>query len=349
MEYVRLSEIDLKSKLNDRIFASFLALNVEVKPQKGNKRYLMFNMVDKDVVLEAKIFDVTDDAIDKVISGRTYFGAVDIKPWEKAPGGISGVVYNMDYCDISPEYFADWADNLEESQKIIERALSDIGDNIYRKITYPILIENWGKFSSWTAALNQHHTRLGDLLTHTAEVVMIASDLADTFNSIYGDEFINKPLLLSAALLHDVGKTVELDVDTLTGSTKYSKESVLKTHIMDVLTMVDIQAYKCGFGVQKYTVNEINEEEPVKTDSELADEIECINLLKHCLAAHHGKKEWASPIEPSTPEAYLLHMADNIDAEMFRYNRAFKGLGAGDFSSSWQSNGYKSFYKDTTK
>lgn len=349
MEYVRLSDVDLKSNVNNRIFVSFLALNVEVKPQKGNKRYIMFNMADKDTVLEAKIFDVTDDVISKVVSGRTYYGAVDIKPWEKAPNGISGVVYNMDHCDISPEYFADWADNLEESQKIIERALAEIGDNTYRKIVYPILIENWGKFSTWTAALNQHHTRLGDLLTHTAEVVMIASDLADTFNNIYGPEFINKPLLLSAALLHDVGKTLELDVDTTTGDTKYSKDSVLKTHIMDIITMVDIQAYKSGIGMQKYEINEINEEEPVKSDEELADEIECLNLLKHCLAAHHGKLEWGSPIQPSVPEAYLVHIVDNLDAEMFKYNRAFKGLEPGEHSAVWQPDGFKRTYKDSTK
>ena len=90
--------------------------------------------------------------------------------------------------------------------------------------------------------------------------------------------------------------------------------------------MVDIQAYKSGIGMQKYEINEINEEEPVKSDEELADEIECLNLLKHCLAAHHGKLEWGSPIQPSVPEAYLVHIVDKLDAEMFKYNRAFKGL-----------------------
>mgnify|MGYP000844164163 FL=1 len=349
MEYTRLSEIDLKANINERIYASFLVLNVEVKPQKGNKRFLMFNMVDKDTVLESKIFDVTDEIISKVISGRTYYGAIDIKPWEKAPNGISGIVYNMDFADIKPEYFVDWADNLDESQKIIEGALAEIGDNTYRKIVYPILIERWGKFSSWSAASGQHHTRLGDLLTHTAEVVTIVSELADIFNNIYGSEFINKPLLLSAALLHDVGKTEELDVDTITGETKYSKNSVLKTHIMDVLSMVDIQAYRCNIGIQTYEINEINEEEPVKSEEEIADELECLNLLKHCLAAHHGKLEWGSPITPSVPEAHLLHIADNLDAEMFKYYRTFRQIESGEVDVAWQPSGIRKTYKDSTK
>lgn len=349
MEYVRLKDIDLKKNINNRVFVSFLALNIEVKPQKGNKQFIMFNMVDRDVILEAKIFDVNDEIIAKVQSGRTYFGAVDIKPWDKAPNGISGIIYNMDFCDIQPEYFANWAEGLDESQKIIERALADIGDNEYRQIAYPIVLEHWNKFSSWSAASGQHHTRLGDLMTHTAEVISIASELADIFNNIYDDYFINKPLLLAAALLHDLGKTSELDVDTISGETKYSNKSVLSTHIMDVLTLVDIQAYKLKIGVQVYEINELNEEEPIKTQEEIDDELESLNLLKHCLASHHGRLEWGSPITPSIPEAYILNMADGLSAEMFRYNRTFKNIGIREIDCMWQPDSLRKTYRDSTK
>ena len=92
-----------------------------------------------------------------------------------------------------------------------------------------------------------------------------------------------------------------------------------------------------------------NEEEPVKSEEEIADELECLNLLKHCLAAHHGKLEWGSPITPSVPEAYLLHIADNLDAEMFKYYRTFRQIESGEVDVAWQPSGIRKTYKDSTK
>lgn len=349
MEYTRLGDVDLKGNIGNRVFVSFLALGVEVKPQKDGQKYIMFDMVDCGTKLEAKIFGASEDAISKVIPGKVYFGAVDIKKWDRAPNGISGIIYNMSDSDLDPDQYLDWSESVEDSQKIIESALGELGDSIYKDIVYPILVERWGKMYYWSAAVSQHHTRLGDLVTHTAEVVELASSMADFFNAIYGDEFINKSLLISSAILHDIGKTEELDVDTTSGETSYSVNSTLKTHIMDSISMVDIQAYKLGLGRQSYITNEINEDEELKTEEEIQEEQEAVNLLKHCLAAHHGKKEWGSPIEPSIPEAYLLHVADNIGAEMFKYNRDFCNMQAGESSTSWGAGGMRSVYKEISK
>lgn len=350
MVYTRLNEADLKSHINGRVFIQFLARDISVRLQKDKvTRFISFNMVDKDNVIEAKIFGASDQTIEMVQEGKVYNAAVDIKPYDKSPSGYSCIIYNIDYSTEPPESFVDWAENLDDCQKIIEEMLPDIINTNYGKIAYTILSENWDKFARWVAATNQHHTRLGELLVHTSEVVSISSDLADYFNNIYGPEFINKPLLISSAILHDLAKIKEIQVDTSTGKAEYSIHASLCTHIMDILSAVDIQAYKLGIGEQKIIINEVGEEDESKTEEQIQSEREDIELLKHCLAAHHGKLEYGSPIVASIPEATILTVADNLSADMYRFNRTFKDLEPGKMHSAWASNGYKVTYKDSTK
>ena len=350
MEYKRIGTINFKDSINTRVFVQFLAQDVSVGTQKDRiSRFISLRMVDKDISVEAKMFGVDNNTIELVKDGKVYNAAVDVKPYDKSQFGYSCIIYNIDTSDDSPESFLDWADNLGECQKIIENILPIIINTYYGQLAYRILVENWDKFVRWTAARSQHHTRLGELLVHTAEVVSIAEDLADRFNGIYGDGFINKPLLLSAAIIHDIGKVLELEVSMESGRTAYSKHSVLCTHIMDAISAVDIQAYKLGLGVQRLKVNEIGEDEEVKTPEQLHEEREAVELLKHCLAAHHGKLEYGSPIVPNTPEAYLLNVADELSSTVYKFNSDMRSIEPGEFSCIWTPSGYKATYKDSSK
>lgn len=343
MEYVRLGEINLKDHLNGRVFVTFMARDVSVRLQKDQvTKFISLNLADKDVVVEAKLFGAKESTIEMIKDGKIYNAAVDVKPYDRSPSGYSCIIYNIDYSNEPPEHFVDWAENLADCQKVIENTLPDIINTYYGAIAYPILAQSWSKFASWTAARGQHHTRLGELLVHTSEVMEICSELADYFNEKYGDDFINKPLLLSAAMIHDFEKISEYNVDLTSGKTENSDRSVLSTHIMDILRDVDIQAHRLGLGEQR-------EGEEPKSSEQMAGEQEAVDLLRHCLAAHHGRLEWGSPIKPSIPEAYLLHISDGLSAEMYRYNKDFKALEPGKTHSVWTSEGYRNTYKDSTK
>ena len=350
MEYTRLGDIEFKEHINTRVFITFMARDISVRMQKDNiTKFISFNLVDKDKVVEAKLFGAKESVIEMIQEGKIYNAAVDVKPYDRSPSGYSCIIYNIDYSSEPAEGFVDWADNLDACQKVIENILPDIINTYYGAIAYPILAQKWSKFASWTAAKGQHHTRLGELLVHTSEVVQLCSDMADYFNDIYGESFINKPLLLAAAMIHDFEKINELNVNLNSGKTEYSTRATLSTHIMDILRDVDIQAYKLGLGEQKDVEDALNNDEELKTSEQLAEEQEAIDLLKHCLAAHHGKLEFGSPITPSVPEAYILNMMDNLSAEMYKYNRSFKDLEPGGSNSVWSSDGYKSTYKESSK
>lgn len=350
MDYTHVRDIDFQANINNRVFGIFLARDVDVRLQKdGVTKFISVNLCDKDFKIDAKKFGATDSEIEMMKNGGVYCAAIDIKPYAKSPTGYSCTLYNFDIYNEDPANFIEWAEGMDEAQDTIQKALSIISESIYKDLVYNILIDNWQNFCLWTAASGMHHNILGGLLVHTAEVIDQCDILAEYWENKYGPNFINKPLLLSGALLHDIAKTKELDVDTASGSTAYSKASALETHITMCVSMIDIEAFKLKLGYQTYTINEINEQEPVKTQEQLDYEHEAVALLKHIILAHHGQKEWGSPIDMNIPEAYILNRADEISAEMYRYNKNFNSMEASSSSAAWLGGNMVVTYKDYTK
>ena len=350
MDYTHVRDIDFQANINNRVFGIFLARDVDVRLQKdGVTKFISVNLCDKDFKIDAKKFGATDSEIEMMKNGGVYCEAIDIKPYAKSPTGYSCTLYNFDVYNEDPANFIEWAEGMDEAQDTIQKALSIISESIYKDLVYNILIDNWQNFCLWTAASGMHHNILGGLLVHTAEVIDQCDILAEYWENKYGPNFINKPLLLSGALLHDIAKTKELDVDTASGSTAYSKASALETHITMCVSMIDIEAFKLKLGYQTYTINEINEQEPVKTQEQLDYEHEAVVLLKHIILAHHGQKEWGSPIDMNIPEAYILNRADEISAEMYRYNKNFNSMEASSSSAAWLGGNMVVTYKDYTK
>lgn len=347
MEYKMLADIDFDNHVNERVFAVFLAKEVAVLPQKNGQQFISITMKHKNMELNAKQFGVQQIDIDKVKAGKVYNAAIDIKPYDKSPSGWGCTIYNIEEnTQLQAMHFVEWADGMLEAQEVINRTLATVSESEYRDIVYNILSEYWQDFFVWSAASGMHHNILGGLLVHTAEVVEICEVLSDLWNSKYETTFINKPLLLSAALLHDLAKIDELSVDKMTGKTEYTTHSALATHTMDMLSKIDIQAYKLGLGRQ---VELTDIDADLKSDEDIEKELEMINILKHCIGAHHGKLEYGATILPHTPEAYLLNKADEISAEMYKYNKEFRDMDSASSSHTWTSSGINVVYKDGSK
>ena len=125
---------------------------------------------------------------------------------------------------------------------------------------------------------------MGGLLEHTLGVVR----LCDFYCKQY--PILNRDLLLTAAMLHDIGKTKELSAFP---ENDYTDDGQLLGHIVIGAEMVGERIRKIpGF--------------PAKTANE----------LKHCILAHHGELEYGSPKKPALIEAAALNFADNTDAKL---------------------------------
>lgn len=134
------------------------------------------------------------------------------------------------------------------------------------------------------AAKQNHHATIGGLLEHSLSV----AHLCDMLAGHYGGA-IDRDLLVTAALLHDIGKVREIDPGP---GFAYTDEGKLLGHILLGLEMVSRAAA---------TV-------PVSAERML--------LLQHLIASHQGRYEWQSPREPRILEGLLLHYADDMDAKV---------------------------------
>lgn len=156
------------------------------------------------------------------------------------------------------------------------------------------------KFNS--AAKSVHHGFVGGLLEHTLSV----AKNCDYFSINY--PFLNRDLLITAAIFHDVGKLRELSVFP---ENDYTDEGQLLGHIMIGAEWVGEEIRKIdGF--------------PVVLGNE----------LKHCILSHHGELEYGSPKKPALVEALALSFADNIDAKMETFKELLTNVP--DKSMEWQ-------------
>ena len=139
-------------------------------------------------------------------------------------------------------------------------------------------------FQEHSAAKTVHHGFIGGLMEHTLSVTKLCDYMASAY------PLLKRDLLITAALLHDVGKTKELSSFPLND---YTDEGQLLGHII--------------IGAQM--IHDLAKEIP-----DFPEMLE--NQLVHCILAHHGELEYGSPKKPALLEALALNFADNTDAKM---------------------------------
>lgn len=152
-----------------------------------------------------------------------------------------------------------------------------------------------------------HHGFVGGLLEHTLGV----TKNCDYFAKMY--PVLNRDLLLTAAIFHDIGKLKELSTFP---ENDYTDAGQLLGHIMIGAEWVG-DAIKSINGFPVVLANE----------------------LKHCILAHHGELEFGSPKKPALVEALALSFADNIDAKMETFRELLVNVPEND--TKWQ--GYNRF------
>jgi 3'-5' exoribonuclease len=140
------------------------------------------------------------------------------------------------------------------------------------------------RFADAYGAKSLHHSYVGGLLEHTLAVVRILQTAAE----IHPD--LDRDLMVTAGLLHDIGKLEELAGEV---GAEYTDLGRFVGHTVLTDRMVCARAGQIeGFPTHLR------------------------NLLTHALLSHHGEREWGAPVVPLTPEACALHYADNLDARV---------------------------------
>ena len=184
----------------------------------------------------------------------------------------------------------------KEERRLFYVAITRAEEHCY--ISFAKTRFRYGKIHS--AAKTVHHGFVGGLLEHTLSVVKLCDYYAGYYSSL------NRDLLLTAAIFHDIGKMQEL---SRFPENDYTDDGQLLGHIMIGTEMISARIREIpGF--------------PARLASE----------LKHCILAHHGELEYGSPKKPALLEALALNFADNTDAKM---ETMIEALYAGGANKGW--------------
>jgi 3'-5' exoribonuclease len=275
-------------KEGDRVFDIYLCKHKQSAVTKNGKPYDNVILQDKTGTVDAKIWDPNSAGIDdfdaldyiEVYGDVTCFqGAlqVNVKRVRKCR---EGEYDPADYLPVSKF-------PIEDMMQELLGFISSIENPYLKKLLQMFFVEDQGfaaAFRQSSAAKTVHHGFVGGLLQHTLAVTR----LCDYYCSQY--PILQRDLLLTSAICHDIGKVREL---SLFPENDYTDDGQFLGHIIIGSEMVGEKISQIP-GFPKVLANE----------------------LKHCILSHHGELEFGSPKKPAIVEAVALSFADNTDAKM---------------------------------
>jgi len=285
---------DLTSEQNITTF--LLVCEKEVRSTKEGKPYLRLELGDRSGTIEARMWDQFDVVTKEVeredivkVQGRVeiYRG----KPQFAVQQMRKAKPEEIDLADFLPA-------TKEDVEKLFEQLLAEaesIKNPWLKKLTAEILNDPKisVRYKRAPAAKVMHHAYLGGLLEHVVGLCGLAHQIAQHYSELDLD------LLLTAAILHDVGKLDELCYDRAIG---YTSEGQLLGHIvMEIETVTNAMNKIEGFPSALKTV------------------------VQHLLISHHGQYEFGSPKLPMIREALVFHYMDDLDSKLAAVRAALAG------------------------
>ena len=254
---------------------------------KMGKSYYALTLQDKTGVVDAKIWELNNgiehfeamDYINVIGSVTMYQGSIQLNVTRVRKAG-EGEYDMRDFMPTSER-------NMNEMAGELKGYISSVENTYLKTLLTKIFIDDkefYKAFTVHSAAKSMHHGFVGGLMEHTLAVTKICDFLAKQY------PMLNRDLLISGALLHDIGKVSELSAFP---SNDYTDDGQLLGHIyMGTAKVNDAAKEIPGF--------------PAKLLTEVS----------HCILSHHGKLEYGSPKKPSLAEAIAINFADDCDAKL---------------------------------
>ena len=274
-------------KPNQVVETSFLVQSKEIRQKKGGELYLSLFLADRTGELDAKMWDNVSEIINEF--ERDDFVKVKglVQVFHNKPQMTIHKMRRMDesevqFCDYFPSSKRDAGEMWLELRAIIAAMLNPHLKRLLEAVLDDEEIAR--RYRIAPAAKQIHHAFLGGLIEHVLSVCGLAKATAAHYPNIDCD------LLITGAILHDIGKIYELNYER---GFSYSNEGQLIGHISIAMRIVGDKLR----GLPDF---------PPLVRS----------LVEHMILSHHGKLEFGSPKVPQFPEALLLHYLDDLDSKM---------------------------------
>ncbi|MGN6713203.1 3'-5' exoribonuclease [Anaerocolumna jejuensis DSM 15929] len=287
----------------EMVSETYLCKTKQALKTKAGKSYYSLLLQDKTGTLDGKVWELSQgidhfESMEYIhIDGQmvNFQGALqlNIKRVRKSHEG------EYDPSDFVPTT----GKSISEMYSELLKYISKVKEPNLRKLLESFFVEDAAfaeRFKKHSAAKSVHHSFMGGLLEHTLGVVRLCDYYADHY------PLINRDLLITAAMFHDIGKMDELSIFP---ENDYTDDGQLLGHIYIGTEIIGARIKTMpGF--------------PAALASQ----------LKHCILAHHGELEYGSPKKPSIIEAMALNFADNTDAKL---ETMMEFLNNGDEKATW--------------
>ncbi|MHB0866901.1 MAG: 3'-5' exoribonuclease YhaM family protein [Thermoleophilia bacterium] len=285
-----------------QVDAVFFLREASPRQTRAGEPYLALKLSDRSGQIDARVWESAAEVASQIkpdtyvrVSGKveSYRGRPQIRALTVAHVPVDAVNQH----DFLPSSYRD----MDELAGYLDYFMTEIYDPDFSQLLNSFFSDQefMQRFRQAPGDVRSHHAYLGGLLEHTVSVATLCQHVTVQHPRLDAD------LLLTAALLHDIGKVSEY---TYQGCIGYSKEGRLLGHVLIGQRMIE---------------DKVREIEGFPRDKEL--------MLLHALISHHGELEWGAPKKPQSAEALVLHHIDNLDARV----KGFLEIVAGRGEMSW--------------
>lgn len=288
-------------KAGDSVETFYLIKRSQQGVTQQGKPYMTLYLQDRSGEIEAKLWTVSKEDM-QVLKPEALIkvkgDVIDYRNKKQMKIAMYRLATEQD--GLNAKDFVEKAPIDEDTlfESIMDYTLK-IENGAMQRIVRKLLSKYKTEFLTYPAAMTNHHDFVSGLAYHVHYMLRTAEALCDIYPSL------NRSLLYSGIILHDIGKVKELSGPI---GTTYTTEGNLIGHIVIAVEEISMIA------------------------AELDIEGEEVMLLKHLVLSHHGKLEYGSPKVPMLKEAEILHFIDNIDARMMMMDKHLDNTDKGMFT-----------------
>lgn len=284
-------------KPNDEIKLPFRVASKRLQYTKDNKPYLLITLADKTGEIRAidwhnAVYNNSRLRVGGVIEVTGRVVVYDDRLQIVIDADRDAIkMMNLDEIDSSRFLERTEYDTTKLFEEVL-RYKSKVRNHFLQRLLEEFLHDPKIKesFLEAPAGIKVHHAYVGGLLEHTVFVIRMVSKVCE----IYPD--LDRDLLITAAILHDIGKIESYEISP--AGINHTDAGELVGHVV------------MGVQMLREKINRIKD-----FPGDLAMKLE------HMLVSHHGEMEFGSPVIPKTKEALVLHMLDDLDSKLAQFRR----------------------------
>lgn len=300
----------------DQVWGKFILMEVSHRRTKDGKEICNMRFGDKSGDIEAIVWDGTTVG-EEFEEGKLVGVVANVGNYNNKPQLIVHRFKILDE-DLEP-YIPGPPDGIENLKERFWRIMESVKDERLLELLKRIFTADvTDLFFIMPGGRRIHHGYRGGLLEHSVSMAEMANMVARHYTKL------NRDLLVTGALLHDIGKITEYEFKAMAAFTPPGK---LMGHIVMGSRMV---------------AEKIEEMRSIGID--FPQELDW--MVQHILLSHHGELNFGSPVVPMCPEAFALHMIDNLDAKLFVFfSKIEDGEGEDPYFTSYDTFFQQQFFK----